>query len=70
MPQTDSEWCTWRKSSLSGTGDCVEVRHHGGFVQVRDSKAPNGATLSFTPREWIAFTGGVRLGEFDLPDEG
>jgi hypothetical protein len=69
MPQIGSEWSTWHKSSLSGQGECVEVRRHsGGFVQVRDSKAPDSGVLSFTPREWIAFIGGVKAGEFDPPD--
>jgi hypothetical protein len=64
-----SEWQhQWVKSSLSATGNCVEVRMLGGAIQVRDSKDRAGPVLSFTPSEWAAFTGGVRLGEFDLSD--
>lgn len=57
----------WVKSSLSfANGDCVEVANlPGGKVGVRDSKDAGGAVLVFTPSEWHAFTGGVKLGEFD-----
>lgn len=35
--------------------------------QMRDSKNPDGPTLSFDDAEWQTFTAGVRDGEFD-PD--
>jgi hypothetical protein len=35
-------------------------------VAVRDSKNPDGPALLFTRREWEAFLGGVRDGQFDL----
>ncbi|MEV7866792.1 DUF397 domain-containing protein [Streptomyces sp. NPDC088124] len=48
---------TWTKSSYSGgNGACVEVRSP--FVQavaVRDSKAPEGPSISFVPSSWNAF---------------
>ena len=59
----------WRKSSWSGGngGDCVEVaRNLSGAVAVRDSKDPDGPKLTFTPDEWVAFTAGIKTGEFDL----
>jgi len=59
----------WRKSSYSGTtgGNCVEVAQNlPGAVAVRDSKDPDGPKLAFGPDEWLAFTAGVRAGEFDL----
>ncbi|GIH72265.1 DUF397 domain-containing protein [Sphaerimonospora thailandensis] len=59
---------SWRKSSFSGTngGDCVEVAElPDGGRAVRDSKAPEGPVLRFTQSEWVAFTVGVRAGEFD-----
>jgi hypothetical protein len=61
------KFTTWRKSTRSGGGDnCVEVAFaHDGTVGVRDSKDPAGLVLEFTPTEWVAFTGGVRNGEFD-----
>ncbi|MEU6848601.1 DUF397 domain-containing protein [Actinacidiphila alni] len=47
----------WRKSSYSSEqgGDCVEVAAHPAAVHVRDSKDPEGPTLTFAPAEWSAF---------------
>lgn len=62
----------WFKSSYSfANGNCVEVQFlTDGGVQVRNSKDPDGPVLTFTREEWEAFIGGVRLGEFDLGDDG
>ncbi|GII93339.1 DUF397 domain-containing protein [Sinosporangium siamense] len=58
----------WRISSLSGAnGQCVAVAFMENHILVRHSKEADGSVLVFTPGEWQAFTGGVRLGEFDLP---
>lgn len=56
----------WRKSARSGHTGCVEVAFAEGRIAVRDSKDRKGPVLVFTPREWEAFVGGVRDGEFDL----
>jgi Domain of unknown function (DUF397) len=59
----------WRKSSWSSGngGTCVEVaRNLPGAVAVRDSKDPDGPMLTFTPDEWVAFTAGIKTGQFDL----
>jgi Domain of unknown function (DUF397) len=63
----------WRKSSYSSGngGQCVEVaRNLPGAVVVRDSKDPDGPKLAFGPDEWLAFTAGMRAGEFDLALSG
>ena len=57
----------WRKSSLSVDGQCVEVAITAEWVALRRSYSPSGPVLTFTPSEWAAFVGGVRLGEFDGP---
>jgi hypothetical protein len=58
----------WKKSSHSGAhGACVEVRTPGAqAVAVRDSKDPQGPSLSFTSESWAAFIAGVEAGAFDL----
>lgn len=58
----------WRRSSFCDHPDagCVDVAElPGGGRAVRDSKDPGGGVLSFTAGEWLAFTKGVRAGEFD-----
>jgi hypothetical protein len=57
----------WVKSSLSyANGNCVEVASlPDDEIGVRNSRDIAGPVLSFTPDEWHAFLGGVRLGEFD-----
>jgi hypothetical protein len=57
----------WVKSSLSfSNGNCVEVAElPGGSVGVRNSRDPGGPVLTFTRREWDAFLGGARRGDFD-----
>lgn len=49
---------TWRKSSYSGdeADACVEVATHPTAVHVRDSKIPDGPTLTLAPTTWANFT--------------
>jgi hypothetical protein len=64
----DDKFTNWRKSSLSSGGDnCVEIAFAAdGSIGVRDSKQEGlGPVLEFTPSEWDAFLGGVKVGEFD-----
>ncbi|GAA2227219.1 MULTISPECIES: DUF397 domain-containing protein [Kitasatospora] len=57
----------WKKSSKSATAPySVEVAFFGDdAIAVRDSKDHKRPPLRFTKAEWIAFTHGVRSGEFD-----
>ena len=53
-----SEVGVWRKASHSGGngGDCVEVATRpDALVAVRDSKDPDGATLTFSTSDWREF---------------
>ncbi|MEU2508805.1 DUF397 domain-containing protein [Streptomyces sp. R302] len=54
----------WTKSSYSGgNGACVEVKSPAvAAIAVRDSKAPEGPSLSFGPGSWNAFVGQVSDG--------
>ncbi|MEU1466620.1 DUF397 domain-containing protein [Streptomyces sp. NPDC005761] len=47
----------WQKSSYSGSegGQCVEIAAHPAAVHVRDSKNPEGPTLTLAPTAWTAF---------------
>ena len=65
MAQPDGHWF---KSSFSGAGGCVEIRFEGARVVVRDSKDPQGPTLTFDHHEWTAFLRGAENQEFSLPD--
>ncbi|AGZ38691.1 DUF397 domain-containing protein [Actinoplanes friuliensis] len=60
--QTDD--AGWRKSSLCGSGACVEVAKVGDEYLIRDSKDPGMTPLTFTQDEWLAFEAGVKAGEF------
>ncbi|MFG1704464.1 DUF397 domain-containing protein [Nonomuraea sp. M3C6] len=56
----------WMKSPYSGgNGNCVELRRHGGMIEVRDSKNPDGPKLRFTDAEIVAFRLGLADGVFD-----
>lgn len=58
----------WEKADRSGPNDnCVEVRFVDGLVEVCDDKDPDSPTLKFTSAEWLAFTGSVRDGQFNVP---
>jgi hypothetical protein len=56
----------WVKASASAaSGDCVEMRRHDNRVQIRDSKNPDGAILTFSGVQIAAWLEGARRGEFD-----
>ena len=56
---------SWRKSSASASGDCVEVAARTGYVLLRDSKSMRPHTLRFTFSEWETFLSCARSGKFD-----
>ncbi|MFI6332219.1 DUF397 domain-containing protein [Micromonospora chersina] len=60
------EAAIWRKSSLSGDGNCVEVAAgNGAVVGVRDSKDVAGPVLAFSPVAWTGFVSGLKAGQLD-----
>jgi Domain of unknown function (DUF397) len=58
----DDATTQWRKSSYSNSGaNCVEIaRTRSGKIAVRDSKDPDGQTLSVSPDEWQSFITKIR----------
>jgi hypothetical protein len=61
MERTATNTLTWKKSSYSGAGpSCVEVAATPDAVAVRDSKNPNGPTLTFTPTTFTRFLASLR----------
>ena len=58
---------SWRKSSASEAGGCIEVRLHDQTVQLRNSRLPLGHVLEFTFDEWKAFLDGIYKEEFTSP---
>jgi uncharacterized protein DUF397 len=54
-----------KQNRSSCGGQCVEVRRHGGMIEVCDSKDRSGPVLRFTSLEWDVFLHGARNAEFD-----
>jgi Domain of unknown function (DUF397) len=46
---------TWRTSSWSISGECIEVGSIGTEVLIRDSKNRRGSVLSFSATAWKHF---------------
>lgn len=57
----------WTKSSYSGgNGACVEVKSPVALsIAVRDSKAPEGPSLTFVPGAWNTFVRDVAASTVD-----
>jgi hypothetical protein len=53
----------WHRSTRCEARECVEVAFLGDQVFVRNSREPDGPTVTFTADEWAAFCAGVRAGE-------
>jgi Domain of unknown function (DUF397) len=62
MPNCYDAYLSWRKSSFSGNGDCVEVASGKGFIAVRDSKQRDSHILEFTRLQWHDFVVSIRSG--------
>jgi hypothetical protein len=58
----------WIKATASdGANNCVEMRHHGVVVEVRDTKAMgSGPVLRVVPSAFAAWLDGAKNGDFDV----
>jgi hypothetical protein len=61
-----TERTDWQRSSFCANGACVEVARTDDRVLMRDSKDPEGTSISATTAEWAAFVERARTGEFDF----
>jgi hypothetical protein len=57
---------TWRKSTASNSGSCVEVAVAGESVLIRDSVNPDGVVLRLPPAVWSAFLARTRRKDYGL----
>jgi len=56
----------WRTSSFGPkSGNRVQVKSTGSVFALRETHSPASPILVFSVAEWLAFTEGVRAGEFD-----
>ena len=51
---------TWRKSSHSGEGNCVEMSGRTDRVLVRDTQDRSGPVLKVSAQAWREFVGRVQ----------
>jgi Domain of unknown function (DUF397) len=67
-PEVDLSRALWRKSARSNNGGaCVEVATNlPGIVAVRDSKDPDGPTLTVSPDDWRAFIRRLKHQQFTI----
>lgn len=59
----------WVKAKKCEALACVEVTVEYGNIGVRNSKVPS-EIVWFDSEEWLAFTNGVKAGDFDHVDPG
>ncbi len=69
MTDNCSAPATWRKSSKSEFGGCVEVALGADTVRVRNSRFPDGPVLEFPAAAWDAFVVAVREHRYDRPPD-
>jgi Domain of unknown function (DUF397) len=68
MAPADPSRATWRTSSHSGAnGSCIQVAPTPPAIAVRDSRNPDGPALTFTARQWRAFTAVLKAGQARVP---
>jgi hypothetical protein len=57
---------TWRKSTSSVSGECVEVASSGKTILVRDTKSRGEKMLSFPPAAWKGFVSTIQTDSISL----
>ena len=67
-PEVDLSRAVWRKSARSNNGGaCIEVATNlPGIVAIRDSKNPDGPTLTVSPDDWRTFIRQLKHQQFTI----
>ncbi len=65
MPTSNAQETPWRTATMSGGGNCVQVKSQNDLIVIGNSRFADGPFLSYTPDEWAAFLDGAKKGEFD-----
>ena len=65
MADFEEPCITWRKSTASNSGTCVEVAVAGGSVLIRDSVNPDGPVMRVSTAAWSVFLTSARKQTFD-----
>ena len=65
MSTSTPEQDSWRTATMSGGGNCVQVKSKDGMIILGNSRLSQGPFLSYTRDEWTAFLDGAKKGEFD-----
>jgi Domain of unknown function (DUF397) len=68
MTDFDGAAISWRKSSFSQNGDCLEWCIADASILVRDSKDPHGTALVLKHSEWSAFLAAVKVASSGHPE--
>jgi hypothetical protein len=56
---------SWHTATMSGGGNCVQVKSQDGMIVIGNSRFADGPFISYTQDEWAAFLDGAKKGEFD-----
>ena len=56
----EHETLTWRKSTFSRNGNCVECSCTGILIYVRSSRNPSAGVLGFSYVKWDAFISAIK----------
>lgn len=65
MSVSESGQNSWRTATMSGGGNCVQVKAQHGMVIIGNSRLADGPFITYTKDEFAAFLDGAKKGEFD-----
>jgi hypothetical protein len=60
-----AEQPAFRRASLCGGGECVEVAQRDSMIVLRDSTRPHGSMLHYAVGDWRSFVRAIKSGQLD-----